>query len=114
WIAQAKASKAGLPVLAARMVAAQYDAISAAAEGCDAVVATGLMPSEAAAQCVAEKRGIPFVHAALCPLYLPSHHHRPYSNPHHPLPPEVTDPRALWVLNAESHNALFAEAVNAQ
>jgi vancomycin aglycone glucosyltransferase len=114
WIAEAKASKAALPVLAGRMVAAQYDAIGAAAEGCDAVVGTGLMPSEAAALCVAEKRGIPFVHAALCPLYLPSHHHRPYSNPHHPLPPEVTDPRALWALNAQALNALFGEAVNTQ
>ncbi|WP_332683909.1 glycosyltransferase [Bosea sp. (in: a-proteobacteria)] len=112
WIASARQSPMDLPRLAARMVAAQYDAIGAAAAGCDAIVATGLVPSAAAAQCVAEIRGIPYVHATFCPLFLPSHHHRPYPYPGHPLPAEVTDNRALWDLNIQAMNALFGEAIN--
>jgi vancomycin aglycone glucosyltransferase len=115
WIKEkAKPSTAAdFSKLTAEMMAAQYDAIGTAAGGCDAVVATGLVPSAAAAQCVAEKLGIPYVHVTFCPLFLPSHHHRPYSYPGHPLPPEVTDPRALWDLNAQAMNALFGEAINA-
>ena len=112
WIDAAKRAPADLPTYAARMIGAQYEAIGAAAAGCDAIVATGLMPSAAAAQCVAEKRGLRYEHASFCPLFLPSHHHRPYPYPGHPLPPEVTDPRALWDLNAQHMNALFGGAVN--
>ena len=114
WIDDAKRSPADLPTFAARMIAAQYDAIGATAAGCDAIVATGLVPSAAAAQCVAEKLGLPYVHVTFCPLFLPSHHHRPYPYPGHPLPPEVTDPRALWDLNVQHMNALFGGAVNTQ
>ena len=113
WIETAKRSGKDLPSLAAVMIAAQYDAIGAAAQGCDAVLATGLVPSAAAAHCVAEKLGVHYVHATFCPLFLPSHHHQPYPYPGHPLPPEVTDPRALWDLNVRTMNALFGEAVNA-
>lgn len=115
WISEkAKPSApADFSMLTAEMIAAQYEAIGAAAGGCDAIVGTGLMPSAAAAQCVAEKLGVPYSHATFCPLFLPSHHHRPYPYPGHPLPPEVTDPRALWDLNAQHMNALFGGAVNA-
>jgi vancomycin aglycone glucosyltransferase len=112
WVAWARQSGLNLPGFAGVMVAGQYEAIGAAAGACDAVVATGLLPSAAAAQCVAEKRGIPYAHVTFCPLFLPSHHHRPYPYPGHPLPPEVTDPRALWDLNTQALNALFGEAVN--
>ncbi|HWQ86785.1 glycosyltransferase [Brevundimonas sp.] len=113
WIEAAKQRPAdGIPQHAARMIGAQYEAIAAAAAGCDAIVATGLLPSAAAAQCVAEKLGLPYRHVTFCPLFLPSHHHRPYPYPGHPHPPEVTDPRALWDLNIGVMNALFGEAVN--
>jgi vancomycin aglycone glucosyltransferase len=114
WIEAAKQSKASLPQHAARMIAEQYGAIGAAAVGCDAIVATGLLPSAAAAQCVAETLGVPYRHASFCPLFLPSHHHQPFPYPGHPHPPEVTDPRALWDLNIGVMNALFSEAVNTQ
>lgn len=114
WIDNAKRAPADLPTYAARMIGLQYDAIDAAADGCDAVVASGLMPSAAAAQCVAEKRGLRYEHVSFCPLFLPSHHHRPFPYPGHPLPPEVTDPRLLWDLNAQHMNALFGGAINAQ
>ncbi|HEV7323923.1 MAG TPA: glycosyltransferase [Bosea sp. (in: a-proteobacteria)] len=114
WIESAKRSPIDLPAFAARMVAAQYEAIDAAAAGCDAIVATGLMPSAGAAQCVAEMRGIAYLHASFCPLFLPSEHHRPYPYPGHPLPPDVTDTRVLWDLNIAVMNALFGGAINGQ
>ena len=80
----------------------------------DAIVSTGLFPSAAAAHTVAEKRGLHYEHVAFCPLSLPSHHHRPFPRPGYPLPPEVTDTRALWTLNAQHMNALFADATNTQ
>ena len=56
---------ADAPRLAAELVAAQFDTLAAAAEGCDAMVATGLMP--AGARSVAEKLGIRYVFASLPP-----------------------------------------------
>ncbi|RZJ02607.1 MAG: glycosyltransferase [Brevundimonas sp.] len=115
WIEQArKRPSDGIPEFAKRMIAEQYGAILAAAEGCDAILATGLLPSAAAAQCVAETMGIPYRFALFCPLFLPSHHHKPLPYPGQPHPPEVTDPRALWKLNIDAMNALFGEAVNGQ
>ncbi len=38
-------SAAGLPRRAAELVAAQFNTAAAAAEGCDALVATGIMPT---------------------------------------------------------------------
>src|SRR5690242_2715019 len=42
WIAWARQSGLGTPGFAKVMVPAQYDAIDAAAVGCDAIVSTGL------------------------------------------------------------------------
>jgi len=112
WIDSAKRAPADIPTYGARMIGAQYDAIDAAAAECDAIVATGLMPSAAAAQSVAEKRGLRYEHVSFCPLFLPSHHHKPFAYPGRPHPPDVTDPRALWDLNIEDMNALFGGTVN--
>jgi vancomycin aglycone glucosyltransferase len=112
WIAQAKQSGLRLPELAAKMVPAQFDAIAAVAEGCDAIVATGLFPSVAAAQAVAEKLGIHFSWAAFCPLMAPSPHHPPMEYPGWPHPPELTDNLAQWEFNAQAKNALFGASVN--
>jgi len=114
WIDEARRAPMPLPKLAARLIPLQYDAINAAIAGCDAIVSTGLFPSQAAAQCVAEKRGLHYAQVAFCPLSLPSHHHKPFPRPGRPLPPNVTDTRALWKLNAQHMNELFGEAVNAQ
>jgi vancomycin aglycone glucosyltransferase len=93
---------ASLPQRAAALVAATYDSVAAVAEGCDAVVATGL----------AEKLGIRYVFVAYFPSYLPSPHHPPLAWPGRPLPPDVTDNRVLWDLNTESLNVLFGEGLN--
>jgi vancomycin aglycone glucosyltransferase len=94
------------------MVPAQFDVITAAAEGCNAIVATGLFPSVVAAQSVAESLGIHFSCAAFYPIILPSPHHPPMEYPGWPHPPEVTDNLALWEFNAQAMDALFAAAVN--
>jgi vancomycin aglycone glucosyltransferase len=70
-------SVADVPRLAAELIAEQFDKLPAAAEGCDAMVATGLFPVAASAQSVAEKLGIRYVFAAYCPIFLPSPHRRP-------------------------------------
>ncbi|GAA4879422.1 glycosyltransferase [Kitasatospora terrestris] len=97
---------------AARMVSATYASVAAAAEGCDAVVATGLLPAAAAARSVAEEWGIPYRFVAYFPSYLPSPHHPPLAWPGRPIPPDVTDNRVLWEQNAQHLDELFGEAVN--
>ncbi|MGR4878282.1 nucleotide disphospho-sugar-binding domain-containing protein [Streptomyces sp. LARHCF249] len=100
----------GPPQRAAELVAAHFDTVAAAAEGCDVLVATGLMP--AGVRSVAEKLGIPYVYACFHPFELPSPHYRPSLRPGRPNPPEVTDHRALWDLDAERVNALYREPLN--
>jgi vancomycin aglycone glucosyltransferase len=96
--------------LAPGLVAAQFEAVAAAAaEGGDALVATGLTPAAAGAQSMAEQLGVRYVYATYCPLWLPSPHHPPLW----PSPPDVTDNRVLWDLNAPSRNAMFAAPINA-
>lgn len=105
------ASGSDFHALASEMMAGQFAAISAAAECCDAIVATGLFPSASAARSVAELTGLAYSHVTFCPLFLPSQHHRPFPYPGHPLPAEVTDNRELWDFNARTMNALFGEAL---
>ena len=97
----------------AALLAAQYEAVAAAAEGCDLVVATGLMPASAAARTVAEKMGIPYMLTAYCPWILPSPHHPPFSYPGRPLPQDVTDNRVLWELDRENMDIIFGGPLNA-
>lgn len=113
WVSErAKpASTADFHKLASDMMAGQFAAISAAARGCYAIVATGLFPSASAARSVAELMGLRYRHVTFCPLFLPSQHHRPFPYPGHPLPPEVSDNRELWAFNARTMDALFGEAL---
>ena len=105
-------SSADVPRLVAELIAEQFDKLPAAAEGCDALVATGLFPVTASAQSVAEKLGIRYVFAAYCPIFLPSPHHRPQPLPGRPLPPDVTDSRVLNDLAIQNYNALYGPALN--
>jgi vancomycin aglycone glucosyltransferase len=102
-----------LPRRAAEVYAAQFETLAAAAEGCDALVATGLFPAAAAARSVTEKLGIRYVYAMYQPIFLPSPHHPPHPWPGHPLPADVTDNRVLWDLDAQSMNEIFGPAINA-
>ena len=105
-------SAADLPRRAAELVAAQFDKVAAAAEGCHALLATGVMPAAASARSVTEKLGIRYVYASFQQLTLPSPHHPPLAYPGRPFPPEVTDNRVLWNLDAQNINELFGAALN--
>ncbi|MEU7115516.1 glycosyltransferase [Streptomyces sp. NPDC046182] len=105
-------SKGNLPQRAAELIASQFEVMPAAAEGCDVLVATGAMPAIAGARSVAEKLGIRYVSAIFQQLTLPSPQRPPLAYPGRPFPPEVTDNRALWELDAQSIDALFGEALN--
>jgi vancomycin aglycone glucosyltransferase len=97
--------------LAPELVAARFDTLTAAAaEGCDALLATGLMP--AGAPDVAEKLGIPYVCACFHTLGLPSRHFAPGARPGTPSPQGETDYRMLWEQDAQRVNALYGEALN--
>jgi vancomycin aglycone glucosyltransferase len=96
--------------VAAALVAQHFDVIGKAAEDCDAVVATGLMP--AGVRSVAEHLGIHYVLACFHQLGIPSLHYRPGQRPGKPFPPGETDVRVLWKIDAERVDALYREPVN--
>ncbi|WP_327316246.1 glycosyltransferase [Streptomyces sp. NBC_01235] len=98
--------------LAPELVAARFDTLTAAAEGCDALLATGLMP--AGARDVAEKLGIPYVLACFHVFGLPSRHFPPGRRPGTPSPRDETDNRVLWEQDAQRVNALYGEALNSR
>ncbi|MGB6662942.1 MAG: glycosyltransferase [Xanthobacteraceae bacterium] len=113
WVDRARQSGMRLPQLAGVMIPAQYQVLSAAAKGCDAIVATGLLPSVAAAQAAAEIRSVHFSSVHFCPRYLPSPQLPPVEFPGWPHPPGMkANNRALWAFNLTALNALFGEAVN--
>jgi vancomycin aglycone glucosyltransferase len=98
--------------LAPELVAARFDTLGAAAEGCDALLATGLMP--AGARDVAENLGIRYVLACFHLLGLPSRHFPPGARPGMPSPQDETDNRVLWEQDAQRVNALYGEALNSR
>ncbi|MFD0687687.1 glycosyltransferase [Actinomadura fibrosa] len=95
--------------LAPALVAARFETLMTAAEDCDVLLATGLMP--AGARDVAEKLGIRYVAAAFHPFGMPSRHFRPPGRPGKPFSDE-NDARALWKEDAQRVNALYGEALN--
>ncbi|MFI6303035.1 glycosyltransferase [Amycolatopsis thailandensis] len=96
--------------LAPALVAARFETLSAAAEDCDAILATGLLP--AGARDVAEKRGIPYVYACFHIFGLPSRHFAPGLRPGTPSPEGETDNRVLWQQDAQRVNALYGGALD--
>ncbi len=98
------------PAVAAELVGEHFGTVAAAAEGCDLVVASGLMP--AGVRSVAERLGIGYVCAVFQPWSLPSPNYPPGPRPGPPFPPGVTDNRVLWDLDSEKVDALYGEALN--
>ncbi|WP_086728612.1 glycosyltransferase [Streptomyces carpinensis] len=96
--------------LAAELVAARFDSLAAAAEGCDALLATGLMP--AGARSVADSLGIPYVFACFHTLGLPSRHFPPGRRPGRQSAPDETDLEVLWEQDAQRVNELYGAAEN--
>lgn len=103
---------ADVPRIAAELMTTYFETVARAAEGCDALVASGLLPVMASAHSVADKLGIPFRAAAYCPIYLPSMHQPPAPLPGPPFPRDVTENRALWDLNFLRASELFGTALN--
>jgi vancomycin aglycone glucosyltransferase len=92
-------------------VAGQFEAITAAARGCDVLLAG--MSLQFALHSVAELMGIPYVYAAWCPITLPSPHHAPPPLSRAPTPAEGTaDNRTLWAEQAKRWNDMFGPAIN--
>ncbi|MFD8596041.1 glycosyltransferase [Kitasatospora sp. NPDC059646] len=97
--------------LAPALVEARFETLAAvAADGCDAVLATGLMP--AGARDVAEKLGVPYVLACFHIAGLPSRHFRPGRRPGTPSPEGETDYAVLWKQDAERVDELYGAAVD--
>ncbi|WP_263169816.1 glycosyltransferase [Streptomyces sp. SCSIO ZS0520] len=95
--------------LAPELVDARVATLLPAAEGCDAIVATGLMP--AGVREVAEKLGIRYELACFQVMGLPSRHHPPGARPGKQSPADETDNRVLWRQDAERVDALYGAAV---
>jgi len=111
-LTRARPPATALSERAALVIADQFETVGAAAEGCDALVATGMLPAAAGALSVAEKLDIPATSVTFQQLTLPAPHRRPLAYPGRPLPPEITDPRTLWDLDARIVDELFAGALN--
>ena len=93
------------------LVAAQFDTVAAAADGCDLLVATGFPPVAAGARSVAERLGVPYVYVSYQPSILPSPHHLPptYAGQ---FPSGVIDNRVLWRMDGKQMNTLFGATLN--
>ncbi|WP_018685219.1 glycosyltransferase [Actinokineospora enzanensis] len=96
--------------LADELVTTRFGTLAEAAEGCDAVVATGLMP--AGARDVADKLGIRYVCACYHMRGLPSPHFPPGRRPGRASPAGETDNRVLWQQDAQRVNDLYGPALN--
>ena len=94
------------------MVTNQFETVTAAARGCDIIVAaTGL---QIATRSVAEKMGIPYVFAAFCPAVIPSPHHAPpvYIMRGQTPATAKADNSKLWAQDAAVFNDTFSTALN--
>ncbi|HEX8159634.1 MAG TPA: glycosyltransferase [Solirubrobacteraceae bacterium] len=97
--------------MAEASVAAQFEAVTAAANGCHVIVAGGYVV--VAARTVAEQLGIRYVWAGYCPIALPSPHHAPpvYSVLGDKPADGTVDNRALWARDTHRYN-IFGDALN--
>ena len=92
-------------------VAAQFETITTAAQGCNIIV--GATALQIAAPSIAEKMGVPYFFAAYCPAVLPSPHHAPPVLPAlGDKPVTMTDYSELWEKDAERWNAQWKDILN--
>ncbi len=93
-------------------LAAQFETISLAARGCDAIV--GATALQVAAPSVAEKMNIPYIFSAYCPAVLPSARHAPPvlamlgDRP----APAMDDYSELWDQDAQRWNDTWISLLN--
>ncbi|WP_045739888.1 glycosyltransferase [Actinoplanes rectilineatus] len=100
------------PRLAAEAMAVQFEQVPAAAEGCDAVLATGVLSAAVAVRSVAERLGIPYFYGFYCPIYVPSPYYPPPPPLGEPPAPATSDNRALWDRNNQGAFRRFGAALN--
>ncbi len=96
--------------LAPALVDARITTLGEAVEGCDAVLATGLLP--VGAREVAQRRGVPYVYACSALHGLPSRHLPPGARPGAPSPAGETDHRVLWEDDARRVDALYGDSLH--
>ncbi|MCS7477857.1 glycosyltransferase [Umezawaea endophytica] len=96
------------------LIATQFDQLPAAAEGCDAVVTTGVLAAAIGVRSVAEKLGIPYFYAFYCPIYVPSPYYAPPPPLGEPPAPDVTDIRAQWDRNNRSAYQRYGDPLNSR
>lgn len=95
-------------------VTAQFETITAAAEGCDLIVGATVL--QIAAPSIAEQMGIPYIFTAICPAVLPSTYHAP------PILAALgdkpsNDPEeypALWAKEVARWDMMWGDLLNAQ
>ena len=92
-------------------VAAQFETLRQAADGCQVIVACNQL--QVAARSVSELCGIRYVFADFSPVSLPSPHHPPPRLPGPPPDPEA-DNRTLWQQEIERRNTTWRAALNQQ
>jgi vancomycin aglycone glucosyltransferase len=92
-------------------VTTQFETITAAAAGCDVLVAAGAL--QLATRSVAERTGAAYVYASFCPITLPSDSHAPPPMPWRPATPANADNRALWAEDAQRWKQLFGARFDA-
>jgi vancomycin aglycone glucosyltransferase len=95
-------------------VAAQFETIAAAAQGCDVIV--GATALQVAAPSVAEWMGIPYVFAAYCPAVLPSPRHAPpVLGALGDMPaPTLADYSELWAADARRWNDTWGPLIDSR
>lgn len=94
-------------------VATQFEAVAAAAAGCDIIV--GATALQIAAPSVAEQMGIHYVFVTYCPAVLPSRNHAPPLLPPiagQPSVPPGADNLELWARDGQRFDAVFGPALN--
>ncbi len=94
------------------LIAAQFDTVAAAAEGCDALVVAGFPPAAAAARSATESLGLDYVYVSYQPTILPSPHHPPPAYANGPIPFGMVDNRILWQLDGRHMQELFGATLN--
>jgi vancomycin aglycone glucosyltransferase len=96
------------------LITTPFDQLPAAAEGCDAVVATGVLAAATGVRSVAEKLGIPYFYAFYCPIYVPSPHYAPPPPLGEPPAQDTTDIRAQWDRNNRSAYQRYGGPLNSR
>ncbi|MEE3067364.1 MAG: glycosyltransferase [Actinomycetota bacterium] len=110
--AAAQSSEADVRAHVLGLLAAQFDTVAAAAQGCDAIVATALVWTAAGARSVAEKLGIHYVYGSYHPTHLPSPYHPPPEFVGRAMGTSEIDHRMMWNHNAHNANMLFGPTLN--